>query len=272
MTPGPIEQKNFDIVTDFLQPDSQMTVAKAAFQINELTPMKQEARGEEGEIEEPQSYLREMWAFLSIICKQIPHEHPSQDKLVSLIRELKLLPSEEFTIGRTGKALLWADLPWIAECWYDEWDGLNFFAFSARLLQSGFTGMPNWLTHSVTTRWFSFVTTTMSYALEDEISQSNTCTWETRDYQICAAAQWVEYSREAIFQKVEREFLTREPKETETADQSLSLYKGGVSFHESGGIIGKQDSVLLERESVERFKFLKKLHLYLARLRCRWQS
>ncbi|KAJ5691458.1 hypothetical protein N7488_012193 [Penicillium malachiteum] len=242
--PWPIEQKNFAIVTDFLQPDSQMMVADAVFQINELTPMKRKARGEEGEIEEGESYLREMWAFLSIICKQIPHQHPSQDKLVSLLRELTLLPSEEFTIFQTPlarniKARMWIDLTYMPECWWEEWDitsgscafsptdqGLNFFSFSARLLQSVFTGLPDCLNHSVTKRWFSFVITTMGYAFEDEMSQENTCLWETRDYQIHAAAQWIEYSREVIFQKAEREFATREPQETETTDQPLSLYKG----------------------------------------------
>ncbi|KAJ6036083.1 hypothetical protein N7540_000362 [Penicillium herquei] len=235
--PWLIEQKNFAIINDFLQPDSHMSLAEAAFQINELTPMKRMARCEE-DVEEPESYLREIWAFLTIICKQIPHQHPSQDKLVSLIRELTLLLSEEFTVWKTTKARIWVDLTWIGECWWEEWDGtsdscafepaeqgINFFAFSARLLQSGFTALPNWLTHSVTERWIGFAITAMAYAFEDRLSQYTTRGWETRDYQIRSAAQWIEYSREVIFQKAELEFLTRKSEESaKTADHPL--YKG----------------------------------------------
>lgn len=97
--PWIIEQKNFSIINDLLQPDKQLSAAEAAIQINELTPMKREARGEK-EVEEPESYLREMWAFFIIICKQIPHDRPAQGKLISLIKELTLLPSEEFTVWK----------------------------------------------------------------------------------------------------------------------------------------------------------------------------
>ncbi|KAJ5925930.1 hypothetical protein N7454_007440 [Penicillium verhagenii] len=237
-----IEQKNFAIINDLLQPDSQFSVAEAAAQINDLTPMKREARGEE-DVEEPESYLREIWAFFIIICKQVPHDHQSQDKLVSLIRELTLLPSEEFNIWKTNKARIWADLPFMPECWWDDWDmtsdscdyspaeqGVNFFAFSARLLQSGLMGLETWLTHSVTERWFRFSVTAMSYAFEDQPADPATHKWKTRDYQLCAAAQWIEHSREVMFQKAELEFSTREPKEpNETADHHLYKGEAGIS-------------------------------------------
>ncbi|KAJ5714259.1 uncharacterized protein N7483_011440 [Penicillium malachiteum] len=242
--PWLIEQNNFAIINDFLQPASHMSLTEAAFQINELTPIKREAWGEE-DVEEPESYLREIWVFFTIICKQIPYQHPSQEKLVSLIRELTLLPSEEFNGWETAKARIWADLPFIGVCWWDEWDGtsdscafdpteqgINFFALSARLLQSGFTGLPNWLTHSTTERWISFAIIALRYAFEERLSHEmyRTREWETQDYQICAAAQWIEHSREIIFQKAELEFLTREPEEpTKTADLPLYKWEGIVS-------------------------------------------
>ena len=110
--PWIIEQKNFSIVNNFLQPDSQLSVAEAAFRMNELTPIKREARGER-DVEEPERYLREIWAFFIVICKQIPHDHPAQDKLVSLIRKLTLLPSEEFTVWKTVRSEIQTILEWI---------------------------------------------------------------------------------------------------------------------------------------------------------------
>lgn len=69
----------------------------------------------------------------------------------------------------------------------------------------------------------------MSYAFEDRPSDSTARKWETKDYQLCAAAQWIEHSRKAIFQKAELEFLTREPKKpNEMTDHSL--YKGGAGI------------------------------------------
>ncbi|OJJ46433.1 hypothetical protein ASPZODRAFT_142250 [Penicilliopsis zonata CBS 506.65] len=228
--PWIVEQKNFAIRKDFLQPDSYISPADAAFQINELTPMKREAQGEE-DVEHPESYMWEIWGFFIEISKQIPHDHPSQDKLVSLIKELTLLPSVEVEIWGPSDCVLqkklrvWADLPLMGAAWTEAWDepsdyddsyeafkqGINWHAFSARLLQSGLT------------RWFMYAVRIFRLASEEEPYRKKD-TWE---YRICAAAQWIEHSRQAIFQKLDSEFSTKEL--NQMAEGPLYKGKEGMS-------------------------------------------
>ncbi|KAJ5710073.1 hypothetical protein N7493_009665 [Penicillium malachiteum] len=204
--PWIIEQKNFNILNDFLQPDSKISSKEAAYQINEFTPMKREARGEK-DVEHPESYLFEVWCFFIEISKQIPHDHPSQDKLVSLIKNLKSLPSIGVQIWGPKESMLWGDLPLIKAAWAEDWQephysvdykyfdedfrrGVNWHAFSARLLQSGLTD------------WYFYATRILRMALEDEPHQKK----GIAEYRICAAAQWIAHSRQAIFQRLDTKF------------------------------------------------------------------
>lgn len=97
--PWTIEQKYFMILNDYLQPASQVSAAKAAAGINELTPMNREAKGEEAE--HPESWCLEFWGTVSEVVKQIPHDHPSQDKMVEIMKELKNLPGVEVVFYKT---------------------------------------------------------------------------------------------------------------------------------------------------------------------------
>ncbi|KAJ5100396.1 hypothetical protein N7456_006448 [Penicillium angulare] len=212
--PWVVEKKNFAIMNDFLQPESSMSPVEAAFRINELTPMKRQAQGEV-ETEHPESYMWEIWAFFIEISKQIPHDHSSQGKLVSLIKELTLLPPIEVEIWGPKKWRVWADLPLMGEAWSEAWeegvdyDGsdeplkqdINWQAFSARLLQSGLT------------RWFMYAVRIFRLALEEEPSQCR----------IRGAAQWIEHSRAVIFQKLDFEFSAGEL----ITLAKGTLYKGG---------------------------------------------
>ncbi|CAI7633617.1 unnamed protein product [Penicillium glandicola] len=98
--PWVVEQKYFMILNDSLQPDSQVSPAEAAAGISKLTPMNREANGEEAE--EPESWCLEFWATINEIVKQIPHDHPSQDKMVEIIKELKALPGVEVFLSKTA--------------------------------------------------------------------------------------------------------------------------------------------------------------------------
>lgn len=98
--PWIVEQKYFNILNDCLQPASQLSAAEAAARINELTPMNREANGEEAE--HPESWCLEFWGTVSEIVKQIPHDHPSQDKMVEIIHELKALPGVEVVFLPNG--------------------------------------------------------------------------------------------------------------------------------------------------------------------------
>ncbi|KAJ5383800.1 Protein of unknown function DUF3632 [Penicillium concentricum] len=186
--PWIVEQEYFTILNDCLQPTSQISAAEAAARINELTPMKREAKGKEAE--HPENWCLEFRGTISETVKQIPHAHPSQDKMVGIIKELKALPGVKVTFYETAKPRIWTDLPCLMEVWSEAYiipspkddaaeaeKWVNWHAFSARVLQAGLAD------------WFHLTTWCFRDALEEE----NLQTKEFNECQIRAAVQWIEY-------------------------------------------------------------------------------
>ncbi|KAJ5158374.1 uncharacterized protein N7500_008025 [Penicillium coprophilum] len=217
--PWIVEQKYFMILNNSLQPDSQVSAAEAAAGIHELTPMNREANGEEAE--EPESWCLEFWGAINELVKQIPHDHPSQDKMVEIIQELKALPGVEVSVSKTATTRIWTDLPYLMEVWYeyavtpDRKDGIfeferwiNWQAFSARVLQAGLAD------------WFRLTTRCFRHAFEEEPFQSD----EFSECRIRGAAQWVEYSGERLFCS-----LDNLPDFTDLNPGILYTGKGGLS-------------------------------------------
>lgn len=93
-----VEEKLFDILNEYLQPSSTTTPAVAAQGIDALTPMKRPDPGDGKKKESPESFLWEIWGMFIEIAKQIPHEHPSQDRLVKVIIALRELPPTSLEI------------------------------------------------------------------------------------------------------------------------------------------------------------------------------
>lgn len=98
--PWPIEEKVFTILNEYLQPSSTTTPSTAARAIDALTPMKRPDGQEEKESAE--SFLWEIWGIFIAIAKQIPHEHPSQERLVEVVNALSELPSTSVEIWGVG--------------------------------------------------------------------------------------------------------------------------------------------------------------------------
>ncbi|KAJ5446879.1 hypothetical protein N7445_001700 [Penicillium cf. griseofulvum] len=196
--PWIVEQKYFMILNNSLQPSSQVLAAEAAARINELTPMNREANGEEAE--EPESWCLEFWGTINELVKQIPYDHPSQDKMVEIIKELKALPGVEVFVYKTATTRIWTDLPYLMEVWheyavtpepkdgaleFERW--VNWQAFSARVLQTGLAD------------WFRLTTRCFRHAFEEEPLQVN----EFSECRIRGAAQWIEYSGEMLFHSLD---------------------------------------------------------------------
>lgn len=95
--PWIIEQKTFDILNDYLQPDSATSAITAAKDLDALTPMKRETLSNEA-VEHPESFLLEIWGTFITIVKQIPHNHQSQGRMIELMEELIELPPTEVEI------------------------------------------------------------------------------------------------------------------------------------------------------------------------------
>lgn len=89
--PWIIEQKTFNIMADYLQPDSATSTAMTAAALDTLTPMKRHLLEAE-RTESPESFMLETWGTFIEIAKQIPSDHPSQMRLVHLVKELTILP------------------------------------------------------------------------------------------------------------------------------------------------------------------------------------
>jgi hypothetical protein len=109
--PWIIEQKTFDILNDYLQPDSATSATTAARDLDALTPMKRETLGSEN-VEHPESFLLETWGTFIAIVKQIPHDHQSQARMIQLMEELIVLPPTEVEIWEvrdTSKSLALMD-------------------------------------------------------------------------------------------------------------------------------------------------------------------
>ncbi|KAJ5425964.1 hypothetical protein N7465_001034 [Penicillium sp. CMV-2018d] len=217
--PWIVQRKYFMILNNSLQPDSQVSAAEAAAGINELTPMNREANGEEAE--EPESWCLEFWGTINELVKQIPHDHPSQDKMVEIIKELIALPGVEVFVCKTAITRIWTDLPYLMEVWheyavtpkpedgafeFERW--INWQAFSARVLQAGLAD------------WFRLTTRCFRRAFEEEPLQVD----EFSECRIRGAAQWIEHSGEILFRS-----LDNLPDFTDLNPGTLYTGKGGLS-------------------------------------------
>ena len=95
--PWEVVVKAFEIISPYLQPGSTASAASTATQIDALTPGKRQSGNEE--VEESSSFLLEFWEVFLGIAKQLPYDHPSQDRLVDLAKELTRLATPSSEVG-----------------------------------------------------------------------------------------------------------------------------------------------------------------------------
>jgi hypothetical protein len=101
--PWIIEQKVFDVLNHYLQPDSTVSPESAAMAIDNLTPMKRRAVQEAEDVGEPESFLLELSGIFIEIAKQIPHDHPSQERYIQFFKYLSSLPPTTVTANDVRK-------------------------------------------------------------------------------------------------------------------------------------------------------------------------
>jgi hypothetical protein len=80
----PVSESIFEIIDDYLGPLSSQTAEDAAMAFDRLAP-------KEG-YDDMAAFLWSAWSGLVDMVEQIPYNHPAQDKLVRVLRELTLLP------------------------------------------------------------------------------------------------------------------------------------------------------------------------------------
>lgn len=90
--PWIVAKKAFDIIAAYLQPDSSASATETAASLDALTLLKRQlSEGEKAE--QLGSFLLEFWETYVVIVRQVPHDHPSQERLVELAKELDCQPT-----------------------------------------------------------------------------------------------------------------------------------------------------------------------------------
>lgn len=120
--PWIIDQKIFDTLNGYLQPESSVSAAEAAHSIDSLFPAN---RQDDEEKEEPGSFLWQLWERFEKTAQQIPHAHPAQDKLAALVKCLHKLSSRVPVVYLSSwntEYKLWEDLPMLGPTFQEQWE------------------------------------------------------------------------------------------------------------------------------------------------------
>ncbi|KAI5864382.1 hypothetical protein GGS23DRAFT_596014 [Durotheca rogersii] len=181
------------IFAPYLRPDSTASAASAASAISSFT-LAQTDSGRSLD----DGFLFGLWDSVVGVAEQVPHDHPAQDRVVSVLRELTLLPDTGVAVW---DARLWADLPVLGAALRERLNGrepsadaaeqaradvawVRFHAFSARLVGAGVARLENqaiWMLRD---------------ALEEEgdAAAPATATATTLNRDLAAAAVYIEYA------------------------------------------------------------------------------
>lgn len=102
--PWPIECMMFNILNDYLQPDSKLSDDEAARCLDALLPENRPPKPEE-EKEPVRNWMLELSDLIWDVSKQIPCDHEGQNKLVQLLLALKRLPITQTIKNYRGRQL-----------------------------------------------------------------------------------------------------------------------------------------------------------------------
>ncbi|OCL09783.1 hypothetical protein AOQ84DRAFT_387930 [Glonium stellatum] len=187
--PWIVAKKAFDIVAAYLQPDSSASATETAACLDALTPTKRQlCEGEESE--QPGSFLLEFWETFVVIVRQVPHDHPSQKRLVELVKELDRLAA-------TSAESVWAHLQRLDNVLADNWnvpseqedsfepfkEWVNLNSFVSRLYGAGLI------------KWYRFAI----WTIRDSLENSQVPAADLLESRVAAAAQWIENSASKLF-------------------------------------------------------------------------
>ncbi|KAI1767006.1 hypothetical protein GGR53DRAFT_160127 [Hypoxylon sp. FL1150] len=214
----------FGIFSAYLRPGGSVSAAHTAAAISQLAPA---APGETAD-EIDEGFLFGLWESVIAVAEQIPHDHPAQDKLVKVIRDLTLLPKSGAGAWEPGP---WANLPVFAVVTREHLNGprhsgvekeqaqiheawVRFHAFCARLLGAGvvhYANQPLWMLRS---------------ALEEAHAPQTA----ELDYSLTTAAVYIEYAGAILV-----EALAADPA-PELSDADRRVLRAGSLFGREAGL------------------------------------
>lgn len=123
------------LLNDYLQPSSTIVALEAAQRLDSLFPTHRSDEDQpEGEPREPpESFLLHLWPLILYTAAQIPHDHPSQERLAELVKNLRGLVSKTPVVYIDGcETKLWGDLPSMFWIIWEEIERKSLFYISAQ--------------------------------------------------------------------------------------------------------------------------------------------
>ncbi|KAL1961897.1 hypothetical protein VTN77DRAFT_930 [Rasamsonia byssochlamydoides] len=193
------DDAGFLILNDFVQPSSALSAVDVASRINQLLPLKDLDRLDTHDVDKVEGFLWAIWDTFIHVAKQIPHDHPAQQRLVQVIVELTQFPPVVIKLWGV-ETRIWNDLPLLGasmrEAWAPptsdaetvsqesaaEWRSLNSFA--ARMMRTGLV------------QWTNFAIWTMRDALEQQNPPG-----PVLDCAVATASEWIIHSHEVLFKQ-----------------------------------------------------------------------
>ncbi|RJE23919.1 hypothetical protein PHISCL_03735 [Aspergillus sclerotialis] len=188
----------FTKLNEYLKPSSKTPASTTAQSISDLTPLKPPTKDDKGEQNELDNFLYAFWEMLIEISKQIPHDHPSQDRLFSVVEALSKI--KKMVVDSQEPIAILADLPSFSTSMRVSWEStlernppttyenaqkwINMNAFAARLLNIRRVS------------WTRFAVWAMRSALEEESTSPQL------DWDIEAAVVWLTYCGDVLFSQL----------------------------------------------------------------------
>ncbi|KAH7035999.1 uncharacterized protein B0I36DRAFT_429984 [Microdochium trichocladiopsis] len=218
--PWYISQNAYNIISAFIQAKDQPDPLEAAKELGALAPANRVLQEAE-EAESYVSFLLEFWELFLRIARQVPHDHPAQDRLVQLVAELKELPTSDVESDR----VIWTSLEGLENCVQESWiapsdkedtfeplqEWVNLNSMVSRLYGAG---LMDWYYFGIWTLRDSFETNDVSLSREDILSS-----------RVSAAAEWIKYSGSRLLHLCE------------TGESSLSEHTSLASAQFSGSSV-----------------------------------
>ncbi|KAH0559380.1 hypothetical protein GP486_004104 [Trichoglossum hirsutum] len=187
----------FDVLDEYLRPGSEKTPDIAAVQIHRYNPTI--GNGKKWDYADCEQFLWDFWEKFIEFARAIPHNHPSQERLVNLVIQLTRVEGQKtIIITQQRKCRFWADLPRLEECMGEvrappRADQLSEFGESARkyinwnsfAARMHSTGLVDWEIYGL---W------AFRDALENTISGKPVV-----NCYVTAATEWVAHGGKALF-------------------------------------------------------------------------
>ena len=123
--PWEVSKKIFDILCDYLQPNTPLSAKPPAVSLAGLFPENRPVKDDETK-ESAETFLLEMWQVVLKVAVQLEPESVEQQKLVSLLQTLRQTkPARTLQIWNQP-TVLWKDLPLLGPTMTETFNGITY--------------------------------------------------------------------------------------------------------------------------------------------------